>query len=514
MRGGGCHRSLAPDHPRLRVQRRWGVVKHRRMVRVSGISPPVHLGGFCNDINTLERAVKERVFYVKRGQHYVAPPRPADGHFRAALVDARRALVPLLPSTVPCTRSEFVASFRGRKRKLYESAYTTLLRESMVPKDARLQVFVKYEKTDFTRKTDPVPRVISPRSPRYNIEVGRFLRPLEERVFESIGQLFGHPTVMKGYNSSQSGRILHEKWQHFREPVAVGLDASRFDQHVSEQALQWEHGVYVECFPHQRRKRTLRRLLRHQLKNVCVGFTEDGKLKYSVEGGRMSGDMNTSLGNCLLVCCMVYAYALAQGVRVQLANNGDDCVVFMEARDFDRFSDGLDAWFLAMGFSMQVEPPCYTFEELEFCQTHPVYAGPASDDYLMVRHPKWGLAKDTMCVHAWESPVLFRGWLHAVGTGGLAAVGGLPVLQEFYSAYLRAGKFCPSVDDAQSWGVRQLSRGMTRSYGAVSAASRASFYWAFGVTPDEQLVLEDFYRGVKLDSTLLSEVAFQPDMPL
>jgi len=500
----------------LFVEKQWGLVKKRRLVRVSGISPPINLQAFNNDINTLERAVKERVFYVKdRNGNFVAPPRPGPGIFAYRLAATKQLLSRFLPRVAPLSSRDFVETFRGRKRKIYEAAYTTLLGKSLVVKDSHVKVFVKYEKTDFTRKTDPVPRVISPRSPRYNISVGRFLRRIEERIFISLSRLFGdHVVVFKGMNALDSGRRMREKWDMFRRPVAVGLDASRFDQHVSIPALKWEHDVYISCFPVSKDKRALAQLLRMQLRNKCKGYTEDGKLEYETDGGRMSGDMNTSLGNTMLMCSMIHAYALHKGIRVQLANNGDDCIVFMESDDYPHFSNGLDEWFVAMGFSMAVEPPCYTFEEIEFCQTHPVFVGPGHQDYLMVRHPKYAIAKDTVCVHGWQSLGMYQGWLHAVGVGGLAMTGGIPIFQDFYTKFISSGKFRKSASSLQSWGVRQLSRGMTRRYSEVSAATRASFYWAFGVTPDEQITLERYYRSVKLGGQLLPELAYQTLMPL
>lgn len=485
------------------------------MVRVSGISPPMIIAGFNNDVNTLERAVKERVFYVKEDGAFVAPPRPVGTHFEETLARSREQFSKHLPRSAPLSRRDFVATFRGPKRRLYEAAYHSLLKEGFSEKDARIQAFVKYEKTDFTRKTDPVPRVISPRSPRYNIEVGRFLRPLEERIFRSIAKLFGSPTVFKGMNSLRSGQVMKDKWDSFRKPVAIGADASRFDQHVSIQALAWEHGVYLDCFPRRAHRRRLRHILRMQLRNSCVGYTANGRVKYKTEGGRMSGDMNTSLGNCILMCLMFHAYAESLGIRVELANNGDDCVLFMEQCDYHRFRAGIPAWFRAMGFNMVLEEPCYTFEEVEFCQTHPVWVGPSPRDYLMVRHPKWAIAKDTMSVHAWQSESMYRGWLYAVGIGGMAMTGGIPVFQDFYRTYLRHGKFRATASDSQSWGVRQLSKNMTRQYGDVHPKTRASFYWAFGVTPSEQLVLEDFYRGVCLEDPLRDgKVLWQRTMPL
>lgn len=485
------------------------------MVRVTGISPPVHLHAFNNDLNTLERAVKERVFFVKEEGKFVSPPRPACGHFAMTLRSSYNLLCRFLPKTVPLSRPQFVDTFRGRKKIIYTQAAESLLRDNLIPKDAHIQVFVKYEKTDFTRKTDPVPRVISPRSPRYNVEVGRYLRPLEERIFKSIGDLYGHRTVIKGMNSSSSAKCLYEKWSMFRKPVAIGLDASRFDQHVSLEALEFEHSVYLNCFPISRHRQKLARLLKMQLHNHCVGYVEDGRVKYSVEGGRMSGDMNTSLGNCVLMCLMIHAYAVSRGVKLQLANNGDDCVVFMEQCDLPKFQDGLDPWFRAMGFNMAVEEPCLEFEQIEFCQTHPVWVGP-KDDYIMVRHPIYAIAKDTMCLKKWNSPGEFSGWMHAVGTGGMAMSGQIPVFQEFYATYLRTGKFRRNTESEQSWGVRALAKNMTRVYGVVDPRTRVSFSVAFGIDPDEQVVMEEYYRSVHLGLELGREnvVDFQPQMPV
>ncbi len=472
------------------------------------------LSGFNNTIDTLERAVKERVFFVKGKDGFEEPPRPEGDFFAEKLSEVKRLLVPNLPMTTPLSPRQFAETFRGAKRRIYDEAVESLLRRSVTQLDSHVKVFVKYEKTDYTRKADPVPRVISPRDPRYNVEVGCFLRPIEERIFESLTHLFeGHKTVFKGMNAADSGRKMFDLWDSFKRPVAIGLDASRFDQHVSKQALEWEHQIYPLCFPKPYRKR-LERLLSWQVKNTCRGYTEDGKLKYTKIGGRMSGDMNTSLGNCILMCSMIKQYSLDRGVRTLLANNGDDCVVFMEADDLDRFSEGLDEWFRRLGFNMTVEPPCYTFEEIEFCQTHPIYVGPNHNDYLMVRHPKWAIAKDTMCINGFQNNKQYLAWLDAVGTGGLAMTGGVPIFQDFYRTYCKYGSRGKTHYHAQSWGVRSLQKNMNRSYGEILPETRASFYWAFGVTPDEQLVMEDFYRRVQLDSTYRDEVEYQPVLPL
>lgn len=100
----------------------------------------------------------------------------------------------------------------------------------------------------------------------------------------------------------------------------------------------------------------------------------------------------------------------------------------------------------------------------------------------------------------WDSDRLFRGWLDAVGTGGLALAGQIPVFQELYAAYVRSGEKRAIPKELLPWSFRTLSEGVNRKYGAVHPACRASFYWAFGITPDEQICMERYYRDLHISS--------------
>lgn len=251
---------------------------------------------------------------MKRNGLFVPPHKPlGKQHFFCALQIFTDKLLRRLPSTVPITQQQFVDTYRGRKHVLYTQALASLVSRQLEAKDSAVKVFVKYEKFNFSSKPDAVPRVISPRSPRFNVEFGRFIRPIEERIFDAIGKVYGRTTVMKGMNAAQSGELIYEKWAAFRQPAAIGLDAERFDQHVSKEALSYEHFIYQRCFWSQRDKRRLSKLCMQQLVNRCSGHVTDGWLKYTTDGCRMSGDMNTSLGNCVLMCAMVYSYAAECG---------------------------------------------------------------------------------------------------------------------------------------------------------------------------------------------------------
>lgn len=467
-----------------------GTPKDRKFVRVSRVSGSVEIRPFVNDFPTLQRAVVERVFCVKAGSGFAPPPRPKPGVFERVLAPTKSALLPLLPSTAPVSHEAFVESYEGRKKQRYREALEEIRTGFCRPeKEAEVNCFVKFEKTDHTSKVDPVPRVISPRDPRYNLRVGRYLKHLEHRLFKSLDRLYGHPTVLKGYNAERSAELMKEKWDMFHNPVAVGLDASRFDQHVSREALQWEHSIYLECF-HGKHRARLAKLLGHQLKNKCSGFAPDGEVEYVVHGTRMSGDMNTSLGNCLLMCAMNYAYAKEQNVKIALANNGDDCVVFMEQRDLQRYMRNLEGWFLKMGFKMEVETPVDVFERIEFCQTKPVFDG---ERYIMCRNPWTAIVKDSVMLNPWQGPKQFMGWLDAVGTGGLAIASRLPVFQSLYLCYQRNGKRRKIPKELLPWNVRHMGLGLSRTPGVVRPEARLSFWLAFAVTPDEQVELEKYY---------------------
>jgi hypothetical protein len=149
----------------------------------------------------------------------------------------------------------------------------------------------------------------------------------EKRLFSGFETVFGYSVILKGMNAHATAEQLRSNWDSFTQPVAVGLDASRFDQHVSHAALCWEHSVYNGVF----RSSELRRLLRWQLVNHGVARTEGQRIDYTTNGCRMSGDINTSLGNCLIMSSIVLAYCETRGITARLSNNGDDCVLILES---------------------------------------------------------------------------------------------------------------------------------------------------------------------------------------
>jgi len=475
-------------HPTLRISKtKGGQFRERRYYQIGGMAMPINYTVHHSNIVNLSRALLTRVFYVKRGDTYISTPKPCKGAYKR-LNSFKARMCRYLPSTTPIPRLDFSSLYEGRRKTIYAMAAESLQLHSVTRKDSRIKAFVKAEKICLKDKIDPDPRVIQPRDPRYNVEVGRYLKPIEKSLYQAVARIFHEPTIFKGFNAADSGKLMRRKWEKYQSPVAIGLDASRFDQHVSREALEWEHSIYMHVF---KGSPELARLLSWQIANRGVGYCTDGRLEYEVDGCRMSGDMNTALGNCLIMCALVHAYASRRLPKFSLANNGDDCTLIFERKYLRRISD-LAPWFLEMGFTMKVEPPVYEFEKIEFCQTHPVYDG---SSYIMVRNFPQSLSKDAISIKPLDSRAYFKRWMKSVGDSGISLTGGLPVLQSYYRAFQRAGLGVRPIglDSAHETGLRVFAHGMTRTVKPVSQLSRYSFYLAFGVTPEEQMCLEEYY---------------------
>lgn len=490
-----------PPVPELQVRAQPDRVvgkKNAREVRyLAGFGTGVSFGVHSDCLKNLVRGITERVLYVRRGEGLDKPPRPVAGVWDR-LSGVRQRLLRKTRPTPVVDRDDYPELYSGRKRTIYQSAVDSLKTRGLTVRDSFVSVFIKAEKVNFTAKVDPAPRVIQPRSPRYNVEVGRYLKLFEKELVRGFARAFRYDVILKGMNADQVGQALAANWGSFQNPVAFGLDASRFDQHVSREALVWEHSVYNSVF----RSKELARLLKWQLKNRGIGRSEGYRVDYTVDGCRMSGDINTGMGNCLIMSSIVLAYIEHHGLSARLSNNGDDCVVMCEAADLARF-DGLGKWFLDFGFTLTREAPCYHLEEVEFCQFHPVRL---STGWRMVRNPLVAMSKDCVSLVGWSTDEEVRAWAHAVGTCGLALCAGVPVWEQWYKRLVELGRVGTQglQERVNDCGAAYWARGCAGA--EVDDIARHSFWRAFGILPDLQVALESEYA---LPATL-SEV--QPMM--
>lgn len=486
------------DPPRLlHVSSNGQPTRIRRYTVLSGVTPTSGLGVYNNTVRTVERALLERYFMIKTKDGFKPPlhvrPRVFKhqdfGLFRTLISDYVRPIATVYSDV------QTVALYTGPKHRLYHNAMISLSRTSLNRSDAKIKQFPKMEKQDLGK----APRIINPRTPRYNLCLARWLKKLEKQVYEAINAAWGgrtNHTIIKGLNCFDAGRVIRAKWLLFKQPVAIGLDATKWDAHVTRTALEYEHSVYNAIF----RSKELRQLLSMQLVNHGKSFNDDGTVEFIIEGTRASGDINTSLGNCLLASAMAWVLCRRLGITAEFCNNGDDCVLIMESSDVAKFMESVEPAYQDWGFRMEVEKPVDVFEQLEFCQTHPVFDGV---EWRMVRNPLACFKKDGMCLLPITNQRTYQRWLGAVGECGLAAASGIPVLQEWYSMFKRSGKQCPKKFKrfifAHTY-VEAFGEGLSGSWRQVTPEARVSFFNATGITPDMQLAYERAFSAFTLET--------------
>lgn len=469
-----------------------GIPKQRMVFRNTTFAPPIAYGVHQNCIGNVLRGLVERVYFVEGANGLQHPPEAAANVFyelRAFARDVARRV----GKATPVSLHQFAEMYRGRKRTIYLEAYRSLCQQGVSLRDARIAAFVKAEKILFEawgRIYDPAPRLIQPRTPRYNAALGRFLKPIEHLIYHMIDRVWGGPTVMKGLNAEERGSAFVYVTSKYRNPVYFSSDYSRFDQSIGDAALRFEHSFYLSLFPGYTDE--LSKLLKMQLVNKGVARCPDGRIEYSVRGCRMSGDMNTSLGNVFLACAVAHGYMKQSGIKMSLLNDGDDCVFVMEREDARAFIAGFAPYVLRFGFRAKVEAPVHELAEVDFCQCSPIWTPGGT---IMVRNPWKALPKDATSILPLDQPRLAQRLYTSLGEGGAAMSAGIPVYQSLYKSLADAGggvrfNALPGILDS---GFQYMHRGVRLVNTAVHPRTRYEFWRAFHILPDQQLALEDHF---------------------
>lgn len=434
------------------------------------------------------KSVTERFLFIKKDDGFGLVPEPELG-FESLLKPFSEAIFNRRVFIAPLSKDNFLATYVGRKRKIYEKAFESLIRKPLTTADSYIQWFMKVEKVQFKESKVTVPRGISPRSPRFNAMLGPFIKRLEKKLYNIINDIFGGTTVFKGLNAIERGNALSKIWNSFDNPVAIPIDAKRFDQHVSRPMLEWEHSIYRmfnDC-------PQIANLLRMQLDNKFTARMPDGTFTFKTRGKRCSGDMNTSLGNVLIMCGMMHSYLSTRLKKFRIADDGDDCIIFIERRDLSKIKDLYES-ILKFGFQLEIEPVVDRLEDIEFCQCKPVKI---PSGYIMVRDPLKALARDHLSLHT-TNFIHYRKWLYQVALCGISLSPGIPILNVYYKKLLSLGIMNDTVE-LEFCGFTQMSKGMTIADSAPSDESRLSFWRAFNITPERQILLEDYIKKLRVD---------------
>jgi len=326
------------------------------------------------------------------------------------------------------------------------------------------------------------------------------MKPIEGAIYglkslKEFGVARATRLVAKGLNQTQRAKLLRDKSDQFSKPVFLGLDCSRFDQHVSLEQLEIEQSVYLGLLPNKR----FAQLLSWQLHNK--GKSLHG-VKYKVVGRRMSGDFGTALGNCTLMIVMCIAAARQMELRkYDLLDDGDDCILIIEEEDLAKVKEQIGTIFMSFGHELKVESVSTSLYDVVFCQTRATYC---SDGVVrMVRDWRKVLAVGATSHDHYDNWRGGRKVLKAVGMCELALNRGVPVLQEYAMGLIRlAGDvgLAHSIDRLGSVAYKAsfevpLSQLETLKPVAISDTCRAMFECTWGCTVEEQLRLEAEFRS-------------------
>jgi len=397
----------------------------------------------------------------------------------------------------PWSFEQVLDSFKDQRKKIYERAHHEIRTLGVTRHDYKIQAFVKAEKFDPDAKINPDARVIQARSPKANLMLARYLRPIEHNVY-ALKDQFGLPVFAKTLGVFERADIIRKKFEHMGPgTVCFSLDGSRWDLHIKLAILKEEHRVYRSlCRDHE-----LRDILVEQLVNE--GRTRLG-VKYLVNGGRMSGDINTALGNCILMVGMITAAIeemLGPDAFYTIFDDGDDCLLFLRGEDVDKVRAEIGDAFLGFGQELKLENEAHEPDQVVFCQSKMVHT---INGWQMVRNWKKIIAHGTSGVKHWNNIKLVKPMMSAVGSCELALNLGVPIIQSYALALKRIGN-----GERLKWldveaGLRirmkqtlhfdetQLEQVYDIKSAEVTLSARQSFERVWGVPIWEQMVVEGY----------------------
>nr|QKW91258.1 replication associated protein [Sclerotinia sclerotiorum umbra-like virus 2] len=449
-------------------------------------------GVHANCVHNEEAALKMRTLGP-------TPDEPVNPDFELTFKRLGRLLVKLQVERM--TLEEVVASYTGRLRRRYQEAFESLVEEPELGKyDRRLSAFLKAEKFNPLHKRSK-PRMIMCRSPRFNLKLASYLKPVEHALWRrwkfGMGGVTPTRVVGKGLNGPRRAAILKEKMDSVGDCVVFEIDGKAFEAHVSLLQIDLEHSVYKAVF---RKDKELNDLLNTQRK--LIGKTVGG-IRYEREGCRASGDFNTGLGNTLIMGSAVEA-----GLRLAVTElgmfkatylaDGDNALLFVDRTVAERLRTNFARYISSVcGHEMTVEKPVDVLEHITFGQCKPCFNG---KEYVMVRHPLKTLSYAFSGYRHYDQPKFTGPLLKAVCQAELSLSRGIPLLEAYFAKALAKLASYRDLKDPTSFLEERLKYGHHSIpfkagehywYKGCTEAARSSFAESWGICVEEQLLLEE-----------------------
>lgn len=424
-----------------------------------------------------------------RGRHQVADlPDPIDQD----LIPLNTTLSQHVIHLTRRTRSQVIQHYPSNRRAVLVRAAASLVHQPIESKDGYIKMFLKDDKYQST-SAFKAPRCIQYRNKRYCLELARYLQPIEHHCY-GIKDEYDTFIIAKGRNSYQRASDILAKAHSFHDPVYLCLDHSNFDAHVSRPLLKLEHSFYEKFFPGDT---YLPYLLSLQLNNK--GFTKNGT-RYFTPGTRMSGDMNTGLGNSVINYAMLQQWLNDANVPGSIYVDGDDSVIVISRLHLQTMLQafgGPQSYFTRFGMRTKSEI-AYSYQEAEFCQSRPVCI---LGSWRMCRNPTRVADRTGWTTRKWPARFIKR-YIYSLGLCELSVGSGVPIHQSVaLSLIRRAGqqKYWSRIEEHYI-ASRERYSGTRAAPRSIDYQSRLSFEAAWGITPQEQIRIEAKFNSCKQDN--------------
>lgn len=391
---------------------------------------------------------------------------------------AARRLGDRLRYVVPYTTQQVVESYAGRLRLRYQAAADSLLVKDLDVSDSFVKGFVKRDKTTPEKFLEKAPRIISPRDPRYGVLLARLIKPIEHKLFRMKDD-FKLPLFAKQYNARQRYNIIEQKFNLFKNCTVTSIDAKAFDAHVTPEQLDLEHSVYLRYH----RTPLFDKLLQWQKVNKVRLMHGD---VVTLKGRRMSGDMNTAIGNCVIILCLLLGFIEFYGLEdhMTIFDDGDDCLIFTDELATP-YLVALPDWFAALGHEMTIDNTTTDFDQILFCQSRPFSA-----TRTMVRDWTKVLSHSFVSHKHYHSPKFGVKVMKSIAQAEISLNQGIPIIQSWFVAWQNK---LADYNFVGEWVLEEsLLRRISHNWMKcrpkdVTGAARELFFAQFGIAPEEQL---------------------------
>jgi len=449
--------------------------EHKTFIYTLVTRPPFP---YFRDITAFQGCAYNELHALVR-RHMVDNGEPTDARVQAVRETMAILQQSININTVPLSHRAIVDSKPDPgSRRRYANAFQKVRNVGLGDNERIVNTFVKIEKWDQdTVDLGKAPRAIQFRGYGYCGVLSTFLKPIEDRLWTYKED--GRYVFAKGKDSFAIALSLRQAWDAGFTTWCL-LDHSKFDSSIMTKWTNLVREFYLGFWSDLE----LEVLLKAKLRNKA--YTKAGSI-YEFDARLCSGDYDTSLVGNLLNFLVLKTICNDLGIKAALLVNGDDSCLGLHPADLQTFID----WFSPekmreYGFETKLEL-AHDFQQIEFCQAKPIEI--RHNIWRMVRDPIRVLSRTSVSVRKYEG----KAWLSilaALGDGELACNSGVPMLQQWAMTLKKLSRGARAFKNEYSY--RSTLELNQRHYEEVTDCARHSFAAAFGISPIDQVIFEQW----------------------